>query len=173
MPILISFALRGMPLSTGLALVGFVLVVGVLARLALERLRLLLVPRLSLLLCLVVLAVTGVAVFGQSAEWNDLFAGVLFPMIILTMLVERFTIAIAEEGWKPALTKAAYSVLAVMAVYPLFNSIVVEHLMFSFPELTIVLMGVLVWIGGYMGYRLTDLARFRAIVEPVPPERPS
>ncbi|UCF68938.1 MAG: UUP1 family membrane protein [Acidobacteriota bacterium] len=173
MPILISFALRGMPLAAGLVLVGFVLGVGVLARLALERLRLLLVPRLALLLCLVVLSVTTVAVIGQSTEQNELFKGVLFPMIILTMLVERFTIAIAEEGWKPALTKAGYSVLAIMAVYPLFNSIVIEHLMFSFPELTLVIMGCLVWIGGYMGYRLTDITRFRAILSPQPPEQPS
>jgi len=173
MPILISFALRGMPLTTGLALVAFVMTIGVLARLALERLRLLLVPRLSLLLCLVVLAIAGVAVVGQSTERNDLFAGVLFPMIILTMLVERFTIAIAEEGWQPAFTKAGYSILAVMAVYPLFTSIRVEHMMFSFPELTIVIMGILVWIGGYMGYRLTDFARFRAIVGPRAPEQPS
>lgn len=173
MPILISFALRSMPLSSGLALVAFVLSVGVFARLALERLRLLLVPRLSILLCLVVLSVTTVAVVGQSIERNDLFAGVLFPMIILTMLVERFTIAIAEEGWQPALKKAGYSVLAVTAVYPLFTSMRVEHLMFSFPELAVVIMGVLVWIGGYMGYRLTDLIRFRAIVAPAPPERPT
>jgi len=173
MPILISFALRGMPLWAGLMLVGFVMTVGVVTRLALEQLRLLLVPRLSLLLCLVVLSVMVVAIVGQSTEENDLFKGVLFPMIILTMLVERFTIAIAEEGWRPALTKAAYSVLAVMAVFPLFNSMTIEHLMFSFPELTFVIMGVLVWIGGYMGYRLTDLVRFRAIVEPPPPESAS
>lgn len=170
MPILISFALRGMPLLTGLALVAFVLGVGVVTRLALERLHLLLVPRLALLLCLVVLSVTAVAIVGQSAQHDDLFKGVLFPMIILTMLVERFTIAIAEEGWRPALTKAGYSVLAVMAVYPLFNSIVIEHLMFTFPELTLVIMGMLVWIGGYMGYRVTDLIRFRAIIDPPPPE---
>jgi hypothetical protein len=170
MPILISFALRSMPLLTGLALVTFVLTIGVLTRLALERLRLLLVPRLSMLLCLVVLSIMVVAVVGQGIERNDLFAGVLFPMIILTMLVERFTISIAEEGWQPALTKAAYSVLAVVAVYPLFTSPIVEHLMFTFPELAVVIMGVLVWIGGYMGYRLTDLLRFRAIVQPLPPE---
>jgi transglutaminase-like putative cysteine protease len=170
MPILIAFALRGMPLSSGLALVTFVLTIGVLSRLTLERLRLLLVPRLSLLLCLVVLAVTGIAIVGQSAEATDLFAGVLFPMIILTMLVERFSIAIAEEGWRPAFRKAFYSVLAIVAVFPLFNSVVVEHLMFSFPELTVVIMGLLVWIGGYMGYRVMDLVRFRTMVEPMPRE---
>ncbi len=33
----------------------------------------------------------------------------------------------------------------------------------SFPELVIVVMGLLVWIGGYMGYRVVDLLRFREL----------
>jgi hypothetical protein len=31
--------------------------------------------------------------------------------------------------------------------------------MFGFPELVIVVMGVLIWIGGYTGYRISDLIR--------------
>ena len=38
--------------------------------------------------------------------------------------------------------------------------------MFGFPELVIVVMGVLIWIGGYTGYRLSDLIRFRAFAKP-------
>jgi hypothetical protein len=34
--------------------------------------------------------------------------------------------------------------------------------MFSFPELILVVMGFLVWIGGYTGYRVMDLIRFRS-----------
>jgi hypothetical protein len=35
--------------------------------------------------------------------------------------------------------------------------------MFTFPELTFVVMGGLVWIGGYLGYRISDLLRFRML----------
>jgi hypothetical protein len=38
--------------------------------------------------------------------------------------------------------------------------------MFSFPELTLAVMGLLVWIGGYTGYRLMDLLRFRSFANP-------
>jgi hypothetical protein len=38
--------------------------------------------------------------------------------------------------------------------------------MFSFPELTLCVMGLLVWIGGYTGYRLLDLVRFRSFADP-------
>jgi len=41
-----------------------------------------------------------------------------------------------------------------------------ERLTCSFPELTLAVMGVLVWIGGYTGYRLMDLVRFRSFADP-------
>jgi hypothetical protein len=166
MPVLVAFALRQVNLGVGLAMVAGVLAVGIFGRLVLDRLRLLLVPRLSILLCLVVLGVTGFALIGRSFENRDFLAGVLFPIVILTMLCERFSIAIAEEGMRNALARMGYSLLVVAAVYPIMRDPRAEHLMFSFPELTLVVMGLLVWIGGYTGYRLMDLLRFRSFANP-------
>jgi len=166
MPVLVAFALRQVNLGVGLAMVAGVLLVGVFGRLVLDRLRLLLVPRLSILLCVVVLGVTGFALLGRSFENRDFLAGVLFPIVILTMLCERFSIAIAEEGMRNALVRMGYSLLVVAAVYPIMRDPRAEHLMFSFPELTLVVMGLLVWIGGYTGYRLMDLLRFRSFADP-------
>lgn len=166
MPVLVAFALRQVHLGVGLAMVAGVILIGVFGRLVLERLRLLLVPRLSILLCVVVLGVTGFALLGRSFETRDFLSGVLFPIVILTMLCERFSIAIAEEGMRNALARMGYSLLVVAAVYPIMRDVRAEHLMFSFPELTLVVMGLLVWIGGYTGYRLMDLLRFRSFASP-------
>jgi transglutaminase-like putative cysteine protease len=166
MPVLIAFALRQTPLGVGLAMVVGVLGVGVLGRVFLDRLRLLLVPRLSILLCVVVLGVTAFALLGRTTEQRDFFASVLFPIVILTMLCERFSIAVAEEGMRNALVQVAYTLAVTAAVYPIMRNPLAEHLMFSFPELTLVVMGVLVWIGGYTGYRLMDLVRFRSFADP-------
>jgi hypothetical protein len=38
--------------------------------------------------------------------------------------------------------------------------------MFGFPELVISIMGLLVAIGGYTGYRLAELWRFRSFTRP-------
>ena len=165
MPVLIAFALRNVPIYVGLAMVVGVIVVGVFGRLVLERLRLLLVPRLAILLCLVVLGVAAFALLGRRFETRELFSGVLFPIVILTMLIERFSIAIAEEGMRTALTRSGYSLLVTVAVYPVLRDPTAEYVMFSFPELTFCVMGVLVWIGGYTGYRLLDLVRFRSFAD--------
>jgi len=164
MPMLLALALRGTGLEMGLLLVGLVLVVGVVGRLLLERFHLLLVPRLGLILCLVVLTVTALAITGRAFEQADLYAGGLFPMVILTMLVERFSIKAAEEGLRSATTYAAYSVAIAIFLFPIFRSVTIEYVMFGFPELIFAVMGMLVWVGGYTGYRLSDLIRFRLLV---------
>jgi hypothetical protein len=168
MPVLLALALRVTSLLPGLGLVGLVLGIGILGRLVLERLRLLLVPRLAVLLCVVVLVVTGIALVGHGAAVRYFFVGVLFPMVILTMLIERFSVTTAEEGLREALTRAGYSTLVAVAVYPVLRSETAQFLMFGFPELVFVVMGILVWIGGYTGFRLLDLFRFREFAEPDP-----
>ena len=82
------------------------------------------------------------------------------------MLIERFSVTIAEEGLRAALVQAGCSVLVAVTVYPVFQSSLAEHLMFGFPELVVSVIGVLVLMGGYMGYRLSDLIRFRLFAEP-------
>jgi hypothetical protein len=163
MPLLISLALRELPLTLGLGLVGSVIALGIVSRLLLERLQLLLVPRLGVLLCVVVLAITAQSLFGRTYEVKDLYASVLFPVVIMTMLIERFSITTAEEGLTSAVRRLATSTLAAACVYPIFRIAALAHLMFGFPELVISAMGLLVWIGGYTGYRASELWRFRGL----------
>jgi transglutaminase-like putative cysteine protease len=170
MPILISLALRDYPLMRSLALVGLVIAFALLLRRALEFLRLLMVPRLSIMLCTVVLLVASVALVGDDTATAELFAGVLFPMVILTMLTERIFITSAEEGVREALNRALISTAVAGTIHPIFQSARAEYLMFTFPELTLCAMGVLVWIGGYTGYRVTDLLRFRTLAQDAGPE---
>ncbi len=162
MPLLIALALRELSLSLGLSLVGSVIALGIVSRLFLDRLQLLLVPRLGVLLCVVVLAITAQSLLGFSYEVKDLFASVLFPVVILTMLIERFSITQAEEGPGAAVQRLASSTLIAMCIYPVFRIETLDHLMFGFPELAVSIMGLLVVIGGYTGYRLAELWRFRS-----------
>ena len=102
----------------------------------------------------------------------ELGGGVLFPIVILTMLVERFSVTLAEEGLRPALARAGWSTAVAVVVYPIFRSSFAEHLMFGFPELVICTIGLLVWLGAYTGYRVTDLIRFRLFAPAAGPAAP-
>ena len=104
MPALIALAIRDATPGVALLVVGTVLCVGVFSRLALDRLRLLMVPRLSILLCIVVLSITALALLGGEFSTGDWLSGATLPIVIFTMWIERITITAAEEGSMEAAT---------------------------------------------------------------------
>jgi len=87
-------------------------------------------------------------------------------MVILTMLTERIFITSAEEGVREATVRAAISTGVAATIHPIFQSARAEYLMFTVPRVTFCAMGLLVWIGGYTGYRVSDLLRFRSLAQP-------
>jgi hypothetical protein len=143
----------------------FAIVVGVgyVGRLLLERLRLLMVPRVCIELCLVILLITGLSLTGRGLGERELLSGVLFPIVIMSMLIERFAIAASEQGHRAALARLGWTALAAVLAYPIFRGGWWEQLMFGYPELVLCIMGLLVWIGSYTGFRAVELVRFRTL----------
>jgi hypothetical protein len=86
--------------------------------------------------------------------------------VILTMLAERFSITMQEEGVRAALVRAGWTAVVILAVYPVFESTHAAHALFGFPELVVGIMGLLIWIGGYTGFRVWELIRFRTLAQP-------
>lgn len=162
MPILIALSLRRTDLATGLALVASLILAGVVGRVLFDRLRLLFVPRICLLVCLVVLFLTGLAQLGYQLESRGLMSGMLFPIVILAMLIERISVTTLEEGFESTAKLLGGSLVLSALVYPVFQSDLLAHLFFGFPELISCVMALLVMIGGYTGYRISELWRFRA-----------
>jgi hypothetical protein len=163
MPALLALAMRATGLVEGLFLVAVVVVVGLAGRLVLDRLRLLFVPRLSILVCTVVLTTALIGLLGRSFGSAGLYGGVLLPIVIVTMMIERFAIVLDEDGPREALVRAACSGGIAIAAYPVLRSEGLGHLLFAFPELVLVIIGLQLWLGGYTGYRLVELVRFRAL----------
>jgi hypothetical protein len=151
--------------KTGLTIVVVVVTVGLLARSALERLRLLTVPRLSIILTVVILCVVfGISVLHYlmpaiSAEV------VLLPMVILTTLIERFHVSAEEDGILHTVKLAAGTLLVAMLCYLILGWNSVGQWVLTYPESHLFTIAAFVVLGRYAGYRLTELWRFRDLVE--------
>lgn len=167
LPVLIAMALGHTGLAFGLALLVTVLALGIATRQFLDRLHLLVVPRLSIILSVVVLSMTSAALIAERLEIRDLFGSVLFPLVIISTLIERVTLTIEEEGYRNALTQALWTSLTALAIYPVFRSDVCAHLMFGFPELVLVVIGSLIFVGGYTGYRFLEVLRFGSLAREI------
>ena len=91
----------------------------------------------------------------------------LFPMVILTMTIEHMTIVWEERGAKQALQQAAGSLLVAVLAYPLLSLEFVQHFLFIYTELLLVVLAITLLLGRYTGYRLTELWRFKVLARGV------
>ncbi len=162
MPILISLAFRESGVFVGLGLLAVVVGIGFAGRWALDRAQLLMVPRLGFLLTLVILIIAGIMLVADRLGSDRAFSIALFPVVIVTMTIERLSIAIVEEGPRNAAKLVLGTALVATCGYLVLASDPLQHFVFTFPEVHLVTLATLLVIGRYTGYRLSEFARFRA-----------
>ncbi len=161
MPVLIALSFRETQLAGGLLLFTLVVALGLLVRFYLERLKLLLVPRLAAVVITVIMLMAAVSVVSHRLGLEVGLSVALFPMVILAMTIERMSIVWEEVGPGAAISQGAGSLLVAALCFLLMFHPSVEHLVFVFPELLLVVLGVTLLLGRYTGYRLSELVRFR------------
>jgi len=166
MPVLIALAFRETHVVWGITLFILIVSFGLLARFYLDQLRLLLVPRLTVILIVVIMLMIFISVMSQKLGLDSGLSVALFPMIILTMTIERMCILWDERGAAEAIKSGVGSLLAAVIVFSVMNQSDVQYLMFAFPELLLVLLALVLWFGQYRGYRLMELFRFKALAGP-------
>jgi len=162
-PILVALAFRETQLLWGIFLFTSVVVLGLALRSYLEHLRLLLVPRLAAVLTLVVLIMLMVSILSNKLGVEIGLSVSLFPIVILTMAIERLSIVWEERGPWDAIQEGFGSLVVAAVAYSVMNLDAIEHLVFVFPELLLVVLSLLIVLGRYRGYRLLELFRFREL----------
>jgi hypothetical protein len=163
MPVLIALAFRETGLFGGLVLFFLVVTVGLLFRFYLERLRLLLVPRLTAVVTIVVMLMLGLSMISHKLGWEIGLSVGLFPMVILAMVIERMSIIWEERGAQEAMLEGLGSAVIAVLAYLLMGLYIVQYLVFVFPELLLVVLGLTIALGRYSGYRISELIRFKEL----------
>ncbi|MGC8658023.1 MAG: inactive transglutaminase family protein [Desulfomonilaceae bacterium] len=163
MPVLIALAFRETGLIWGILLFAVVVALGLITRFYLERLKLLVVPRLAAVLIVVVLLIMSLSILTHSLGIHRGLSMALFPLVILTMTIERMSIVWEERGAGESLLSGLGSIFAAALAFIAMNNKFLEHLTFVFPELLLALLAATLLLGRYSGYRLTDLYRFKAL----------
>jgi hypothetical protein len=163
MPVLMALAFRNTGLFFGLGIFAGVVLIGYVVRRWIDKLRLLLVPRLSVLLTLVIIAFTALALVGSKLGLREFMAVGLLPFVILTMIIERFFVLIEESGAPAALRTAAGSAAVAVITYELIHVNSLQLTFFVYPELLFAVAALQILLGRYTGYRLSELLRFRRL----------
>ena len=163
MPILIALAFVQTTLLTGLVLFLLVVSVVLMIRGYLSRLNLLLVPRIAAVLIVVIGLYVGLSIIGFKMGVTAVLSVTFFPMIIISWTIERMSILWEEEGAREVMIQGGGSLLTASIAYLVMTERHVSYLFFAFPELLLVILAIILAIGQYTGYRLSELRRFEPL----------
>lgn len=160
--------------------IAIILVTSVVRRLT-AKLQLLHSPQLGVLLTAVVGTMLLVAWIAASAGDRSLGRVALFPIAILAITSERFVLVSAEEGIIEAWKTLFRTLLVVFVCYLTMGSLSLQILFLAFPELLLVIIAIEIWLGRWMGLRMTEWMRFKGLLTgrradglpPVPPAPPA
>lgn len=161
MPVLIALAFIQTTLVAGIAILVTLVLVGLWLRSYLSRLDLLMVSRIGAVLIMVVFLMAGFSVLSYKLGLDQFLNITFFPMIILAWTIERMSITWEEDGPREVLIQGSGSLLVAVVAYLSMTNRLVEHLTYNFPELLLVVLGIILMLGQYSGYRLSELRRFR------------
>ncbi|MET0379297.1 MAG: inactive transglutaminase family protein [Spongiibacteraceae bacterium] len=161
MPVLLALAFIQTQLITGLTIFLLILVLGLGIRSYLSRLNLLLVSRIAAVVIVVVMMMAFISVISYKLGIDQALTVTFFPMIILAWTIERMSILWEESGAREVVIQVIGTLVVASLAFALMTNPFIEHWTFNFPELTLCLLGCVLLLGQYSGYRLSELMRFR------------
>src|SRR3990167_8035369 len=164
-PVLIALAFRETQLGFGIILFTVITTLGLSLRSYLEHLKLQMLPRLSVVLTFVVVLIAVISLFSHKLGLERGLSVALFPMVILTMTIERLSITWEERGGGHAFKVAIGTLVAATLAHLLMSIPQLTYFVFTFPAVLMILVGFMLAMGRYRGYRLTELFRFKAFLK--------
>lgn len=164
-PVLIALAFRETGLGFGIIFFSVIVTIGLSLRSYLEHLKLQMLPRLSIVLTFVVLLIIFVGLFSHKLGFDQGLSISLFPMVILTMTIERLSITWEERGSVFALRVAIGTLITSSLSYVIMDFEPIFYFVFTFPAVLLILISFMLAMGRYRGYRLMELFRFKALLK--------
>ena len=164
-PMLLSMSLVKTGLIPGLVCFTIIIAIGLLMRFVLSKFNLLLVPRISAVVIFVIIVMQALTILGYQFKIDIGSSAVFFPIIITAWIIERASITWEEDGPVNAGREVFFSLLVALITYFVVSNEYIRHIMFAFNELNLVILFIVMLLGTYTGYRLTELKRFSPLAK--------
>ncbi|MBQ0721285.1 MAG: inactive transglutaminase family protein [Gammaproteobacteria bacterium] len=165
MPVLIAMAFMQTTLLTGVGLLTALVIIGLWIRSYLSQLDLLMVSRIAAVLIVVVILMAILSVVSHKLGLEQMLNMTFFPMVILAWTIERLSITWEEDGAHEVAIQGLGSLTVAIVAYLAMTEPLVGHLTYNFPELLLAVLGVILLLGQYSGYRLNELFRFHSAAD--------
>ncbi|MHB8875010.1 MAG: 7TM domain-containing protein [Myxococcaceae bacterium] len=129
-----------------------------------QRLELLRSPTLAILLAAVTLTMLVTATLAEKMGLMQLAHITLFPIAVLAITAERFYLSFTEQGPKTAANELGGTLLVMLACNVLMNSLALQVLVIGFPEVLLLVVAANIYLGRWVGVRVSEYRRFRGLL---------
>ncbi|WP_340106797.1 7TM domain-containing protein [Rhodohalobacter sp. 8-1] len=163
LPVLIAFSFLDMGLIQGL--IFFTVIIGLISFMSfpLERWGILHTPKIVCLLTVVSLYCLSAVEIFYITGWVAPSATLTFPIIILTLISERFAQKVEEESLKDALLVYGQTIIVTLSCFWILSASVIQHFFITFPETLMAIAGFSLLLGEWIGLQLFEYTRFSKI----------
>jgi len=159
-PVIVSLAFITTGLQWGTLIFVVIVGLGVGLRTVLQRLRLQAVARLAILIALVAAVMGGLTLLGATLGIGPLLNISIFPMVIMSNVIESFAASQVEFGTGRALRMTASTLVLSIVCYLVVEYAGLQSLILAFPEILIGVIVLDVVLGKWRGLRLSEYIRF-------------
>ncbi|NQV12943.1 MAG: PKD domain-containing protein [Parcubacteria group bacterium] len=162
-PTIITLSFLATGLKYGLAIFLVILIVATVVRLILKKFRLLYLPRMAMVLTIVALAILAMFVIGALTSRTGIIGLSILPILVLIILVEKFIAIQMEKGPRTAILLSLETILVSVACYFLASWSAFNTFVLAYPEVILLTFVVNILLGRWVGLRISEYIRFRAI----------
>ncbi|MEL6560384.1 MAG: 7TM domain-containing protein [Bacteroidota bacterium] len=160
LPVLISFAFFNAGVIPGVILFSVMIAVVAAINYPLEKGGIQYNSKIAIMLIAVVVTALAVINLLHKTQWLNASIPLFFPIIILTIVSERFARKTEEEGVGQALNLYLSTLLVTLVIYYILSAETIQNFIMTFPEIICSLAGLNILLGKWIGLRVTEYYRF-------------
>lgn len=164
LPALLAAAAGSTGAGWGVVAVAIAVGAVALARWGVQRLELLHSPTLAILLAAVVFTLLSTTMVAERLGIEPLTRVTLFPIAVLAICAERFYLSLTEHGGRTAAKELVGTLFVMLACHVVMNSLALQVLVIGFPEVIFLVIAADIYLGRWVGMRLSEYLRFRGLL---------
>lgn len=152
----------------GILLFVAIVVISTTVRLITRKLKLKLqyLPRMALILWFVSFGILGILFTAPMINYLPLLNVSIFPVLVLTLLVEDFTKIQLGKSFKTAMSLTGQTLVLALISYVLLTYQPFKKFVLLNPEITLITTFIInIILGKYLGLRFMEYLRFRKLLK--------
>lgn len=151
----------------GILLFTAIVIISTIVRIITRKLKLKLqyLPRMALILWFVSLGILGILFAAPFVKYDSLLNVSIFPVLVLTLLVEDFTKIQLGKSFKTAISLTGQTLVLALISYVFLTYQPFQKFVLLNPEITLTTTFVInIILGKYLGLRFMEYYRFRKLI---------